>query len=126
MVSIIVLLVVSTNAVTIVRYPDAAGTGLSQAVDGTGTAVQVQRYWRWYDQFDRAPGTSAYAAAEGGSNDELHIIVLDRGGVITGTAGTVIEKWDAVSKGSDAKTPEGNANYYVLMFFTIHLHTFIG
>ena len=103
---------ISTNAVSIVRYPDAAGTGLSQAVDGTSTAVQVQRYWRYYDQFDRAPGTSAYAAAEGGSNDELHIIVLDRGGVITGTANTVIEKWDAVSKGSDAKTPEGNANYF--------------
>ena len=103
---------ISTNILTIVRYPEAAGVGLSQAVDGTGTAVQVQRYWRWYDQFDRAPGTSAYAAAEGGSNDEMHIIVLDRGGVITGTADTVIEKWDAVSKGSDAKTPEGNANYF--------------
>ena len=103
---------ISTNAVSIVRYPDAAGTGLTQAVDGTGTAVQVQRYWRYYDQFDRAPGTSAYAAAEGGSNDELHIIVIDRGGVISGTAGTIIEKWDAVSKGSDAKTPEGNANYF--------------
>ena len=103
---------VASNVVTIVRYPTEAGTGLTQAVDGSSTPVNVDRFWRYYDQFDRAPGTSAYAAAEGGSNDELHIIVLDRGGVITGTAGTVIEKWDAVSKGSDAKTPEGNANYY--------------
>ena len=103
---------VASNVVTIVRYPTATGTGLTQAVDGSSTPVNVDRFWRYYDQFDRAPGTSAYAAAEGGSNDELHIIVLDRGGVITGTAGTVIEKWDAVSKGSDAKTPEGNANYY--------------
>ena len=103
---------VASNVVTIVRYPTATGTGLTQAVDGTSTPVNVDRFWRYYDQFDRAPGTSAYAAAEGGSNDEMHIIVLDRGGVITGTAGTVIEKWDAVSKGSDAKTPEGNANYY--------------
>ena len=103
---------VASNVVTIVRYPTEAGTGLTQAVDGTSTPVNVDRFWRYYDQFDRAPGTSAYALAEGGSNDEMHIIVLDRGGVITGTAGTVIEKWDAVSKGSDAKTPEGNANYY--------------
>ena len=103
---------VASNVVTIVRYPTATGTGLTQAVDGSSTPVNVDRFWRYYDQFDRAPGTSAYAAAEGGSNDEMHIIVLDRGGVITGTAGTVIEKWDAVSKGSDAKTPEGNANYY--------------
>ena len=104
--------IVASNVVTVVRYPTEAGTGLTQAVDGTSTPVNVDRFWRYYDQFDRAPGTSAYALAEGGSNDELHIIVLDRGGVITGTAGTVIEKWDAVSKGSDAKTPEGNANYY--------------
>jgi len=103
---------VASNVVTIVRYPTATGTGLTQAVDGSSTPVNVDRFWRYYDQFDRAPGTSAYALAEGGSNDEMHIIVLDRGGVITGTAGTVIEKWDAVSKGSDAKTPEGNANYY--------------
>ena len=103
---------VASNVVTIVRYPTATGTGLTQAVDGSSTPVNVDRFWRYYDQFDRAPGTSAYASAEGGSNDEMHIIVLDRGGVITGTAGTVIEKWDAVSKGSDAKTPEGNANYY--------------
>ena len=103
---------VASNVVTIVRYPTATGTGLTQAVDGSSTPVNVDRFWRYYDQFDRAPGTSAYAAAEGGSNDEMHIIVLDRGGVITGTAGTVIEKWDAVSKGSDAKTPEGNANYF--------------
>ena len=104
--------IVASNIVTVVRYPTEAGTGLTQAVDGTSTPVNVDRFWRYYDQFDRAPGTSAYASAEGGSNDEMHIIVLDRGGVITGTAGTVIEKWDAVSKGSDAKTPEGNANYY--------------
>ena len=104
--------IVASNVVTVVRYPTEAGTGLTQAVDGTSTPVNVDRFWRYYDQFDRAPGTSAYALAEGGSNDEMHIIVLDRGGVITGTAGTVIEKWDAVSKGSDAKTPEGNANYY--------------
>ena len=103
---------VASNVVTIVRYPTEAGTGLTQAVDGSSTPVNVDRFWRYYDQFDRAPGTSEYASAEGGSNDEMHIIVLDRGGVITGTAGTVIEKWDAVSKGSDAKTPEGNANYY--------------
>ena len=104
--------IVASNVVTVVRYPTEAGTGLTQAVDGTSTPVNVDRFWRYYDQFDRAPGTSEYASAEGGSNDEMHIIVLDRGGVITGTAGTVIEKWDAVSKGSDAKTPEGNANYY--------------
>ena len=104
--------VIAANVVTIVRYPTEAGTGLTQAVDGTSTAVNVDRNWRYYDQFDRAPGTSAYATAEGGVNDEMHIIVLDRGGVITGTADTVLEKWDAVSKGSDAKTPEGNANYY--------------
>ena len=47
-----------------------------------------------------------------GSNDELHIVVVDEDGTITGTKGDVLETYDAVSKGSDAKTPQGDVNYY--------------
>ena len=103
---------ISSNNVTFVRYPTEAGTGLTQVVDGSSTAVNVTRNWQYYDQFSLAPGTSAYAAARGGSNDEMHIIVIDEDGGITGTAGAYLESFDAVSKGSDALTEEGAANYY--------------
>ena len=52
------------------------------------------------------------AEARGGSGDELHIVVVDEDGGISGTKGEVLETFDAVSKGSDAKTPQGDTNYY--------------
>ena len=43
----------------------------------------------------------------------MHIVVVDEDGGITGTAGEVLEVYDSVSKGSDAKTAQGDTNYYV-------------
>ena len=58
------------------------------------------------------PGTSQYAAAAGGRNDEIHVLVIDVDGKITGTAGAVLEKFVGLSKASDAKTSVGETNYY--------------
>jgi phage tail sheath protein FI len=68
--------------------------------------------WDYEGQFTDAPSTSEYAAARGGSNDELHIVVIDELGKFTGTANTILEKFAFVSKASDAKTPDGSTNYY--------------
>ena len=35
---------------------------------------------------------------QSGVNDELHIVVVDEDGTITGTKGDVLETYDAVSK----------------------------
>ena len=43
----------------------------------------------------------------------MHIVVVDEEGGITGTAGEVVEVDDAVAKGSDAKTAQGDSNYDV-------------
>ena len=48
-----------------------------------------------------------------GVNDEMHIVVIDEDGEITGTKGEVLEKFEAVSKASDAKTSQGSVNYYI-------------
>jgi hypothetical protein len=40
------------------------------------------------------------------------IIVMDSGGLITGTANTVLEVFPYLSKGADAKDFLGNSNYY--------------
>ena len=81
-------------------------------VGAIAAAANVDRYWRWYEQFDRAPGTSEYASIRGGSLDEMHIIIVDEDGLITGVANEILEKYSDVSKASDALTSEGNANYY--------------
>ena len=106
---------VATNDLNIVRKeePQHFGTSDSSGLHAVPTnGAAVRRRWKYYDLFDKAPGTSPVAAAKGGSNDELHVVVVDEDGAITGTKGDVLETYDAVSKGSDAKTPQGDVNYY--------------
>ena len=106
---------VATNDLNIVRKeePQHFGTSDSSGLHAVPTnGAAVRRRWKYYDLFDKAPGTSPAASAKGGSNDELHIVVVDEDGAITGTKGDVLETYDAVSKGSDAKTPQGDTNYY--------------
>ena len=67
--------------------------------------------WAYKDEFDAAPGTSAYASVRGGSNDECHIVVVDEDGEISGTVGTVLERFAFVSMASDAKAADGTNNY---------------
>ena len=100
---------VSTNTLTFVRHPSGTG-GLHTAV---ANGSQVRRRWQYYDLVDKAPATSTYASNRSGVNDEMHIAVIDEDGGITGTAGEVLEIYDSVSKGSDAKTAQGDTNYYV-------------
>jgi len=98
----------NTNELSIVRHP--SGTGSIQRVIVSG--ANIKRRWRYYDQVLGAPGTSPWASDRNGSNDELHVIVVDEDGVISGTAGTILEVYSKVSKASDAKTPQGDTNYY--------------
>ena len=106
---------VATNDLNIVRKeePTYIGTSDSSGLQKTITnGANVRRRWRYYDLFNKAPGTSTYALTRGGSADELHIIVVDEDGGINGTKGEVLEKFEAVSKASDAKSPQGDTNYY--------------
>jgi hypothetical protein len=76
------------------------------------TGATVTRRWEYFGQFDSAPGTSTYVSDRGGSNDEMHIVVVDEGGAITGVTGTILEKFQQVSKATGAKTDTGASNFY--------------
>ena len=106
---------ISTNDLNIVRKdePQYFGTSDSSGLHAAPTnGAAVRRRWRYYDLFDKAPGTSPYAQARSGVNDEMHIVVVDEDGGIAQVKGDVLEKFEAVSKGSDAKTAQGSINYY--------------
>ena len=77
------------------------------------TGTSPTRRWEFFNEFDAAPGTSDFASQYGSSTDEMHIVVVDEDGGIGGTANTVIERFNSVSKASDAKTDDGSNNYYV-------------
>ena len=79
----------------------------SQTVGGTETVSTA----KWNTLAD-SPGTSAYAAARGGRNDEIHVVVIDGKGTITGNAGTILEKHLNLSKASDAEFSVGSPSYW--------------
>ena len=103
------VLTVSGANITFVRHDGSDQGGLHTAI---ANSVNVRRRWRYYDLVAGAPGTSSYVSDRGGSNDELHIVVTDNDGDITGKVGEVLEVYDSVSKASDGKTPQGDDNYY--------------
>ena len=90
------------------KYPGALGNSLRVSMADSASFAT----WAYKDEFDTAPNTSEYASTVGGSNDELHIIVIDEDGVWTGTRGSILEKFAFVSKASDARKSDGTNNYY--------------
>jgi hypothetical protein len=103
----------SGETLEFVQHPRGAG-GLKRAIVDDS---KIKRRWRYYDSVDRAPGTTAWAADRGGSGDEIHVVVVDQDGVISGEPGRVIEAFSNMSKASDAKTPQGDNNYYADVIF---------
>ena len=82
----------------------------------TFTMDTVKRRWGFFNLFDSAPGTSEYVAERNDlgedTNDELHIVVIDEDGSITGEKRAVLERFSNLSRATDAKTLEGSTNYY--------------
>jgi len=58
------------------------------------------------------PGTSAFAEARNSRFDEVHVVVIDALGSLTGNAGTILEKHLSLSKASDAEFSVGNPSYW--------------
>lgn len=103
----------------VAKYPGELGNSLKiVAVDSLGgntAAFEATTYFGTAlvkDVVQTMPGTSDYVAERGGSNDELHILVIDEDGAFTGSAGSILEVFEGVSKASDARTADGTNNYY--------------
>ena len=88
--------------------------------------ASVLRKWQYADNFDGAPGTSTFVADKGGSGDEMHIIVIDEDGQLTGSANTVLEKYAYLSKASDAKSDSGSSSYYPRVLFNRSKYVYWG
>jgi hypothetical protein len=90
------------------RYPGALGNSLKVSL----ADAQSYAAWEYATQFDGPPGTSDYALANSAAADELHVIVVDEGGLWTGVKGSTLEKFAFVSKASDCKKSDGTNNFY--------------
>ena len=114
---------ISSNNLTVRLAGDPNGAGLQADIADNS---YIRRRWAFYNLFDGAPGTSQWATDNGrGSNDEMHVVVYDTTGDITGydynTAGqqkiSVIEMYGNLSKCPVAKSPQGDSIYYPDVFF---------
>lgn len=91
----------------IAKYAGELGNALKVSVCGNADFAG----WDYSDLFTSAPGTSDWAAAREASNDEVHVVVIDRTGEISGTPDTVLEMFEYVSVALGAKGTDGGNNY---------------
>ena len=89
-----------------------AGVGTTFTIINTGTNPILD----WYDQqtldltntsiFWRSiapkPGTSQYSTERNANSDEIHVVIVDDTGSVTGIQGNLLEKHIAISKATDA------------------------
>ena len=99
---------------------------------GAGTTTTFNTPADWFDQQEivltgpnikwnnvvERPGTSDYAAARNSRFDEVHVLVYDDKGHVTGNAGTILEKHVALSKAKDAEYSLGSPAYWRSYLYT--------
>jgi len=113
----------SSDAIALGRYFGAKGNSIKihmavAAVDPGDVADSVESQGRFadiaaQDLVSDLAGTTAWGEANVGvnANDEIHIIVEDVGGEISGTKGAILEIYEGLSMYSDA-LKDGGTNYY--------------
>lgn len=106
----------SDNGAFIAKYPGSLGDSLKVSIcavtDSDAGGTNNFNSWDYKDEFDAAPATSSFVGDLGGKNDEIHVIVVDEDGEITGTVNSVLERFPFLSVAKNAKRPDGTSNYY--------------
>jgi len=77
----------------------------AQKIELTGSEL----FW---NQLADRPGTSEFAANRNSRFDEVHIVVVDDDGDITGNPGSILEKHLNLSKAKDGLFENGSVSYY--------------
>jgi hypothetical protein len=72
------------------------------------------------------PSTTAYADARNSRFDEVHVVVIDAIGEVTGNAGTILEKHLSLSKATDAEFSAGSPSYWRKYLATNSEYVFAG
>ena len=72
------------------------------------------------------PGTSQYASERSAKNDEIHVVIVDDTGSVTGTAGNIVEKFTFLSKSSDGTVSPTEAVFYKNTIANLSDYVFSG
>jgi hypothetical protein len=96
-----VISITDNDTLTVDSVYTAAASGLSAVAK-----------WEYYALFDSAPVDSNQAIAVGASGDGMHMVIVDTDGKFSGTLGTVLAKYEHVSKASNGMRFDGTSGYY--------------
>ena len=104
----------SADGAFIAKYPGSIGNSLKVSIVGSDNDDASTNFdaWAYKSHFDAKPASSSFVSALGGKNDEIHVAVIDEGGLITGTSGTVLETFPYLSVAKNAKNTEGSSIYF--------------
>jgi hypothetical protein len=94
----------NTLQVVIARTSSSYGAASDEIGANVGKVVNGKVLVR--DNFDAAP-TNAQS-----TGDEIHVLVIDQDGQLSGQKNNVIEKYQGLSLCKDAKNEDGSSNYY--------------
>jgi hypothetical protein len=112
----------------VARYAGVLGNTLEVQICGgatvaaTGTGITASGYtadgrdfsnWSYGDEFDAKPNSTTYVSDLGGANDEFHLVVIDKNGLLSGTRNTILEKFQGLSFLPGVVGSDGTSNYYV-------------
>jgi phage tail sheath protein FI len=107
--------VVTGVSITNLGYGYAGTEGISiqpPVITQEETAEANANLWAYYDQFLTIPKTTRYVDKKNGSNDGLHVVVVDGTGQVTGDKGRVLERYAFCSKAQDAVYDDGTSSFY--------------
>ncbi len=104
-------IVASDNLGLSVAGSALTATAVSDWFDSQTIAISTVSSIPWNNIAQR-PSTTSYAQGRGSRFDELHVVVLDASGSVTGNAGTILEKHLSLSKASDAEFSVGSPSYW--------------
>ena len=80
-------------------------------------------YWK---SIASKPGTSEYASARNSKNDEMHIVVVDDTGSVSGISGNILEKFVSLSKAIDGRVTPSQSYYYKDVIATRSQYIYVG
>lgn len=137
-----------TEQSVVASFPSGKSAGIATVTDGSvefaglGTgSPTITAAKDWYDQqtislengatlywkqIAPKPGTSNYAFERNSRSDEMHVVVIDDFGTVTGIQANVVEKHIGLSKAADAisavNSPQKNYYFNYLADFSQHIY----
>lgn len=96
----------------IARFPGELGNSIKVSYCPATSDDSAFDNWAYKNNFDGAPGTSAEATKYGVTHDEMHVVVVDADGKLTGTTGSILETYNFLSIARDGKRDD-QTNIYI-------------